>query len=340
MRETIFNILIVDDTPSNIDLLSAILIKDYGIKAATNGKTAIKIAQLHPKPDLILLDVMMPEMDGYDVCFNLKTNPITRDIPIIFVTAKSDVKDETRGFAMGAVDYIVKPISPPIVLSRVNTHIALHHQKKALEQQVELRTKEIRSNQLEITKCLGRAAEYKDNETGMHIVRMSHYSKVLAEAINADNVWCQLLFEAAPMHDIGKIGVSDDVLKKPGPLDNVEWEEMKKHVEYGIKILGCHKSELIDLAREIITFHHEKWDGSGYPDGTKGENIPISARIVMIADVFDALTSERPYKPAWETDDAFNYLKTESGKHFDPTLVNAFISQRTKILEIKSKFHD
>ncbi|ASI90488.1 MULTISPECIES: HD domain-containing phosphohydrolase [Vibrio] len=340
MKEKDFNLLIVDDTPANIDLLSGILLSEYNIKVATNGSLALKLAEQSPKPDLILLDVMMPQMDGYEVCTLLKSNPVTATIPVIFVTAKCEVEDETKGFDIGAVDYIVKPISPPVVKSRVATHLALHNQRRTLEQQVHLRTQEIRENQLEIISCLGRAAEFKDNETGMHVVRMSHYSRILAEALNIEQKWCQLLFEASPMHDIGKIGVADNILKKNGSLTPEEWEHMKEHVNYGVQILGDHKSELIDMARQIIEYHHEKWDGSGYPKGVLGEEIPLSARIVMIADVFDALTSDRPYKEAWPVEEAFSYLQEHAGTHFDRKLVDVFLTQKAKILDVKASFAD
>lgn len=333
-------LLIVDDHPLNIGFLSEILSNLYNIKVATNGVVALKLAEANPKPDLIILDVVMPNMDGFEVCSRLKNNPITSDIPVIFVTAQCEVQNENKGFEIGAVDYIVKPYNPLIVKSRVATHLALHNQKITLEEEVHARTKEIKRNQLEIINCLSRAAEFKDNETGMHVIRMSHYSRILAEAINVDKKWSQLLFEVAPMHDIGKIGISDHVLKKNGSLNSDEWTHMKQHVEYGIKILGDYSSELMDMARQVIEFHHEKWDGSGYPKGLKGEDIPLAARVVMIADVFDALTSERPYKEAWSTEKAFNYLRDNSGIHFDEKLVNVFLLQKDKILDVKINFSD
>lgn len=335
-----FTVLVVDDTPENLDVLNGILSDAYKVKVAINGRIALKVAQKKPKPDIILLDVMMPEMDGYQVCKLLKANPLTSDIPVIFVTAKGEVSDETKGFELGAIDYIIKPVSPPIVRARVATHLSLHHQKRQLEKMVRQRTQVIKDTQREIISCLGRAAEFKDNETGMHVVRMSHYSRMLADKIGADSKWVELLFEAAPMHDIGKIGIADSVLLKPTTLNEPEWEEMQRHVEYGVKILGHYRSPLLDLAKEIAQCHHEKWDGSGYPNGLSGENIPLSARIVAIADVFDALTSERPYKQAWQTDKAFDYLRQESGCHFEPDLVDAFIGLEAEIEEIKRTFSD
>ncbi|MFD2165224.1 HD-GYP domain-containing protein [Thalassotalea euphylliae] len=333
-------ILVVDDNPDNIDVLTGILRPYYKVKASVNGKLALKIATSKQKPDLILLDIMMPEMDGYQVCRELKSNPLTRDIPVIFVTAKTEIKDEQMGFELGAVDYITKPVSMPIVLARIKTHLALYDQQRELAEQVRQRTAEIDKTRHEIIKRLGRAAEYKDNETGMHVIRMSYYSRFLAEKIGVDDEWAELLFNAAPMHDIGKIGIPDRVLLKPGKLDEEEWDIMQKHVEYGADILGCDDSELLRLAREVALGHHEKWNGKGYPKGLKGEEIPLSARIVAIADVFDALTSERPYKKAWPLEKVVKLLKEEAGQHFDPALVPEFLECMPRILEIKEQYAD
>ncbi|NOH80687.1 two-component system response regulator [Vibrio sp. RE86] len=333
-------VLVVDDIPDNIHTLSGVLSDDYRIKAATSGLKALQIATSSPKPHLILLDIMMPEMDGYEVCEKLKSDPRTSDIPVIFVTAKAEVVDEQKGFEMGAVDYITKPISPPIVLARVKTHIALHDQNLSLAQQVRERTAQLEKTRLEVIQRLGRAAEYKDNETGMHVIRMSHYSKILAEQLDVSKRWVELVFQASPMHDIGKIGIPDAVLRKPGKLDGDEWEVMQTHVKIGADIIADSDSLLLQMAQEIALYHHEKWDGSGYPHGLKGEEIPLSARIVAIADVFDALTSERPYKKAWPIEKAIAVLEQDAGTHFDPNLVPIFIQQMDKILEIKDSFKD
>ena len=333
-------ILVVDDIPDNIHTLSGILSDDYRIKAATNGEKAIQIANSKPAPHLILLDIMMPEMDGYEVCRCLKSSAITCDIPIIFVTAKSEVVDEQKGFEMGAVDYITKPVSPPIVKARVKTHIALYDQNLSLSNQVKERTALLEKRRLEVIQRLGRAAEYKDNETGMHVVRMSHYSKILAQQLDVSPRWVELVFQASPMHDIGKIGIPDAVLRKPGKLDKDEWEVMQTHVKIGADIIANSESLLLQMAQEIALYHHEKWDGSGYPHKLKGEEIPLSARIVAIADVFDALTSERPYKEAWPVEKAVALLEEEAGSHFDPTLVPIFVQQLDEILKIKDSFKD
>lgn len=331
-------VLVVDDTPENIDVLSGLLQQDYKVKAAINGKVALAIAAREPKPDIILLDIMMPEIDGYEVCRRLKAEPMTAGIPIIFVTAKSDVEDEKLGLELGAVDYITKPFSPPIVKARVRTHLALYDQSRHLEELVQQRTQELQETRLQIIRRLGRAAEYKDNETGMHVIRMSWYTKFLAQALQMPEEWCELLYNAAPMHDIGKIGIPDNILLKPGKLDADEWQVMQRHCEYGAEIIGEHDSAILTLAREIAIHHHEKWDGSGYPHGLKGEQIPLSARIVAVADVFDALTCERPYKKAWSEQAAIELLQKEAGKHFDPQLIPLFIETLPRVREIKKDY--
>ena len=331
-------VLVVDDTPENIQILNGVLRPNYKVKAAPNGEKAIKIAQSASQPDIILLDIMMPEMDGYEVCRKLKSNPITQKIPIIFVTAMSEVEDEKKGLDMGAVDYITKPINPAIVLARVRTQLALYDQTRELEKKVQERTAELNSTRMEIIRRLGRAAEYKDNETGLHVIRMSHYSRLIATQINANEEWVELLFNAAPMHDIGKIGVPDANLLKPGKLNDEEWALMRKHPEFGGEILGDNDSELLQMAKEIAVNHHEKWDGSGYPKGLQKEEIPLTARIIAIADVFDALTTERPYKKAWPVERAVKFIEDNAGSHFDPELVAVFIKALPEILIIKDQY--
>ncbi|WP_045412235.1 response regulator [Vibrio owensii] len=333
-------VLVIDDTPEHIQIISNVLSEDYQVKAAINGERGLQISLQEPKPDLILLDIVMPEMNGFEVCKRLKSNPLTSAIPVMFLTAQSDDDDEQFGFDIGAVDYITKPISPAILRVRVRSQLLAYSKSRMLAAQVKEKTALLARNQLEIINCLARAGEYKDNETGMHVIRMSHYSRLLAEAIGADEEWCELLFTAAPMHDIGKIGTPDAVLLKPSRLDEDEWEEMQRHVEYGYEILGKHDSPLLNLAREVVIAHHEKWDGSGYPKGISGEQIPLSARIVAIADVFDALTSERPYKRAWSIPEACALLTKESGTHFDPKLVPVFISLIPEIKKIMARYSD
>ncbi|WP_371377329.1 HD domain-containing phosphohydrolase [Thalassotalea aquiviva] len=334
------SVLIVDDNPDNIDLLIALLKPFYQLKAALSGEQALKIAQSAHKPDLILLDIMMPKMDGYEVCRKLKADPVTLDIPVIFITAKTEIEDEHKGLSLGAVDFISKPICAPIVLARVKTHLALYDMQRELERQVHQRTEELEHTRLEIVRCLGRAAEYKDNETGLHVIRMSYYAKFIAQQLGINDAWVDLLFHAAPMHDVGKIGILDKTLLKPGKLDPQEREEMNRHVEYGVEILGKTESDLLQMAKDICLYHHEKYDGSGYPHQLRGKDIPLSARIVSIADVFDALTSNRPYKKSWSVDDAVLYIEQQAGRHFDPDLIEPFRQCLPQMLNIREKYQD
>ena len=340
MTEPKATILIVDDAPENIDILRGLLKDDYKIKIAINGEKALKIARSVVKPDIILLDVMMPIIDGYEVCRQLKQDVATAGIPIIFVTAKGEVNDEALGFDLGAVDYITKPISPAVVKRRVQTHLSLHNEKQLLESLVRERTKELEESRKEIIATLGKAAEYKDNDTGLHVQRMSHYSKILGLAYGMSEEEAETLKSAAPMHDIGKIGIPDHVLLKKGKLNDEEWEQMKKHPSIGVEILGGQTCQLLNMARNIAISHHEKWDGSGYPSGLKGEEISIHGRISAITDVFDALTTERPYKKAWSVEEAIELLKEESSKHFDPKLVDLFIESLPEILKQKEKYKE
>lgn len=331
-------ILVVDDTPENIDVLSGVLRPQFFVKAALNGERALKIAAADPKPIMILLDIMMPGMDGYEVCRRLKANPATAKVPIIFVTARDQEEDERKGLELGAVDYITKPISPSIVLARVHTQLALYDQNLALDRKVRERTEELHETRLQIIRRLGRAAEFKDNATGLHVIRMSHYSRLIAEALDHGREWEELIFNAAPMHDIGKIGIPDNILLKPGKLDGTEWEVMMKHPKFGADIIGDHDSAIMKLSKEIAITHHEKWDGTGYPYGLEGEEIPLSGRIIAIADVFDALTTERPYKKAWTVSDAVKLIEDNAGTHFDPDLVSIFREAMPQVLDIRDRY--
>ncbi|MEH6578958.1 MAG: two-component system response regulator [Amphritea sp.] len=334
-------ILVVDDTPDNIEVLRGVLHKDYQITVAISGAKALELARSEHRPDMILLDVMMPEMDGYEVCRRLKRDPRTADIPVIFVTSKDEVDSEETGLEIGAVDYITKPIVPRIVQARVKTQLALYDQNRELDRLVKERTEKLHSATLQIIQDLGRAAEYKDNETGMHVMRMSNYARLLGQAAGLNDNAVELLFYAAPMHDIGKIGIPDSILLKPGKLDAQEWQVMKTHCAIGAEIIGdAGGSELLQLAGSVALTHHEKWNGQGYPSGLAGEEIPLVARIVAIADVFDALTSKRPYKQAWSVEDAMNHLKNEAGEHFDPHLVALFLDLRPELLKIKTRYAD
>lgn len=320
-------LLLVDDEAINLQVLQGILGSEYRLLFAKNGQRALDLSRSE-SPDLVLLDVMMPEMSGHEVCQMLKQDLATRNIPVIFVTALSDTDDEAQGFALGAVDYITKPVSPPIVLARVKTHLAL------------VNYEELRATRLSIVQRLGRAAEYKDNETGLHVIRMSHFARLIALAAGYSREWADNLLNTAPMHDVGKIGIPDAILQHPGALDAGQWEVMRQHTLIGAEIIGDDGSAFLRMAREIALNHHEKWNGSGYPHGIAGEAIPVSARIVAIADVFDALTSRRPYKEPWSVSEALDLIRRERGEHFDPALVDAFERCLPEILAVRERWQE
>ncbi|MBF0322706.1 MAG: HD domain-containing protein, partial [Magnetococcales bacterium] len=284
------------------------------------------------------LDVMMPVMDGFEVCRRLKSDPGTRNIPVIFVTARNDSSDETHGLDLGAADYVTKPVQPAVVLARVRTHLALYNQNRNLEEKVRERTDQLNKTRLEIIQRLGRAAEFRDNETGLHVIRVSHYARLLGLAAGLSRESGELLFHAAPMHDIGKIGIPDRILLKPASLDPAEWEIMKTHAQLGANIIGDHDSDLLAAAKAIALTHHEKWNGSGYPQGLHGEDIPLYGRIIAIVDTFDALTSVRPYKKAWPLPSAFALVSKEAGLHFDPRLAEIFGTIPLEIEKIHHQF--
>ena len=321
------SILVVDDVVENIDILKTILIDKYTVRVATRGKMALKIAEKF-KPDLILLDIMMPEMDGYEVCTKLKENDITMEIPVIFVTAMGEIEDEAKGFDVGAVDYIQKPISPAIVLRRVKTHLSLT-KVDYLEELVE-----------SSIQMLGDAGHYNDSDTGDHIWRMAAYSKIIAKELGFSEEEVRVIELAAPLHDTGKIGTPDAILKAPRKLTDNEWKIMKEHSSIGGYILSTSSNSVFKMASEIAMSHHEKFDGRGYPDGLYGEEIPLAARIVAVADVFDALTSKRPYKDAWPIEKARVEISNGAGSSFDPQVVHAFEAAFDKIIVAKEGFSD
>jgi putative two-component system response regulator len=304
---------------------------------------------------------MMPEMDGYEVCRRLKTDPFTRDIPVIFLTAKSQEGDETKGFGLGAVDYITKPIVPPILMARVQTHLALQAARKSLkaqneilEEKVEIRTRQLAALQDSIIIAMASMAETRDNETGQHIRRTQLYVQELATYLGKDprfapalpDKYIALLFKSAPLHDIGKVGVPDRILLKPGPLTPDEFEEMKRHTIYGRNtIIAAERSmaepqSFLEVAREIAYSHHEKWDGSGYPQGIGGEAIPLCARLMALADVYDALISKRVYKKAISHEETVGIIVKGRGQHFDPDVVDAFMEVRGAFNDVAERFRE
>ena len=337
-------ILVVDDTPQNLNVASRMLREHYRCLVSLDGAKSIDIARADP-PDLILLDVMMPVMNGMEVCRRLKEQPETRAIPVIFLTALNEIEDEAACFDAGGVDFISKPMNPVTLLARVRTHLALHAQERHLAELVHLRTqaleertRELEQTRLEIIRRLGRAAEYKDDDTGLHVIRMSHYTRLLALSAGFSADRAEVLFHAAPMHDIGKIGIPDLILQKPGPLSEQEWTVMRQHPAIGAGIIGKHKNELLETARVVALGHHERWNGSGYPRNRKGGDIPIEARVIAVADVFDALCSARPYKEAWPLDKAVTYIKENTGVLFDPDLVPRFLELMPDILAIQRQY--
>jgi len=318
-------ILCIDDEPSNLALMRNVLQADYKLVFARNGAETLQAVAKH-NPALLLMDVNMPDLNGFEVARRLKADPATSHIPIIFVSGSSDELDEQAGFDAGGVDYITKPISAAIVRARVRTHLSL------------VKVAELEASHLAAVHMLGEAGHYNDNDTGVHIWRMAAYCRLLALAMGWSVPRAELLGLTAPMHDTGKIGISDVILKKPGTLNAAEWEIMKTHSQIGHDILSKSDSSLFRLAAEVALNHHEKWDGSGYPRGLSGLEIPESARIVAIADVFDALAMKRPYKDAWPLDRITALLQESSGLHFEPRLVETFLQLLPQLLEEKMKW--
>lgn len=326
-QQTRSTLLLVDDESSNLQVLRHTLQNEHRLLFAKDGEQALELVR-NEYPDLILLDIMMPGLSGHDVCRRLKSDPETATIPVIFITALADEANEQLGLELGAVDYISKPFNPHIVRARVRTHLSL------------VQAQEVRKTRLQIVQCLGAAAEFKDNETGLHVLRMSHYAKTLASAVGYSEQAADDLLHAAPMHDVGKIGIPDAILQKPGKLTDEEWAVMCQHTVIGARIIGEHPSGLLRMAATIALSHHEKWDGSGYPHGLAGVDIPHVARIVALTDVFDALTSVRPYKDAWPLEKALDLIRSESGHHFDPELVTAFMDCLPQIEAIRARWAD
>ncbi len=339
------HILVVDDEAVNLKLLERMLgLHGYTSLSLVQDSRNVVEAYQRRKPDLILLDVNMPCLDGYQVIEQLKSLDDPLLPPIIMLTAQNGREYVFKALSLGARDFIAKPFDQTELLMRVrnllDAHLAhklLAEQKDVLEAEVRSRTRELYESRLEIIRFLGRAAEYRDNETGLHIVRMSQYSVCLGKAAGMGEEEAEMLLNASPMHDIGKIGISDRILQKPGKLDASEYQIMKKHAEIGADILSGHPSPLMQMAATIALTHHEKWDGSGYPQGLAGEGIPLVGRVVALCDVFDALTSNRPYKKAWSSENALGYIAENSASHFDPCLVKTFESIVPEILAIRER---
>ncbi len=356
-------ILAVDDTAENLDVLKEMLSTDYTLLMTTKPQLVMTIAQSQ-QPDLILLDIMMPDIDGYQVCRTLKGNPLTAHIPIIFLTAKAEIDDEAKGLTLGAVDYITKPVCAPILHARISTQITLKKAQDALkdhnaqlEEKIAERTREIDAVRDVTMIAMGSLAESRDNDTGAHIRRTQNYVKLLAEKLSTQDKFKQhltpesikLLYKSAPLHDIGKVGIPDKILLKPGKLTEEEFEIMKTHTTIGLDAIEQAetllkkqniKHSFLTFAKEIAGSHQEKWDGSGYPEGLKGDEIPISARIMAIADVYDALNCKRIYKEAFEHDKVVKILIEGKGSHFDPEMIDTFLEHLSEFRRIAIKFAD
>lgn len=343
-------ILVVDDEPANIKLLERMLAARHfsSVLSTRDPRQVLALVRNHDV-DLILLDINMPHMDGYEVMEQLQSEIAESLPPILVLTAQHARDFRQRALDNGARDYVTKPFDPDELFSRVKNLLEVHHANKYMSRQnalldervqqrtieLELARQQLHDSRLQIVRRLGRAAEYRDNETGLHIIRMSKMAALIGGRACMSAEECDLLLNAAPMHDIGKLGIPDQILLKPGKLEPEEWAIMKTHAQIGADILSGDDSPLLDMARVIALTHHEKWDGSGYPNGLKGEAIPLVGRITALADVFDALTSVRPYKKAWSIESAVSLIKEQSGKHFDPTLVEYFLASLDALVEIK-----
>jgi putative two-component system response regulator len=354
-------ILVVDDMPENLGILFELLRPTYRVLGAISGGEALRVAAEEPQPDLILLDVVMPGMGGHELFRHLRANPLTRDIPVIFVTAMDHMEDEMRGLELGAVDYITKPLRPPVVLARIHTQIELkkardllRNQNAVLEAEVARRMAENDLTQLVSIRALAHLAEMRDPETGNHIHRTQRYVRTLALRLQDNRRFrdfltdrnIDLLTRSAPLHDIGKVGIPDHILQKPGKLTPAEWEIMKTHAKLGSDAIEQAEEDaetpvdFLILAKEIAHWHHERWDGAGYPDGLAGEEVPTSARLMALADVFDALISPRIYKRPIALHDARDIIVADRGRHFDPDIVDAFLADFGEFAAIAERHRD
>lgn len=340
------SILVVDDEAANVRLLEKMLAM-AGYTNVVSTQYPLKVLELYKEnnSDLILLDLDMPELDGYGVMEQLNIHTNDNPPPILVLTAQHMQSYRQRALDNGARDYVTKPFDANELLSRVRNlldvqmaHKYMLYQNEILEKKVRERTQVIHETRLQVVRRLGRAAEYRDEETGLHIIRMSKMAVVIAKAAGLDDKQCDLLLNAAPMHDVGKIGIPDHILLKPGKFEPEEWEIMKTHAQIGADILFGDDSKLMTMAHDIALSHHEKWNGEGYPYGLEGEAIPLMGRITALADVFDALTSKRPYKKAWTVEKSVELIKEESGQHFDPELVKLFVENLPEIVAIKDKY--
>jgi putative two-component system response regulator len=333
-------ILVADDSQDIRNLFGVMLKKDYDLKFAVNSDETLASADTDPLPDLILLDIDMPSINGFEVCKQLKSNPALADIPIIFVTGRSNPRDQAEGLRAGAVDYIVKPISPPITMLRVRTQLALLDQRRALEDQVLARTEELRETRLQLIRRLARAMEYREGGLTHRVMRVTHYVQQLAQALGLKDKTVEILSQAAPLYDIGKLAVPDNVLRKTDRLNSSEWEEVRKHPETGASIIGEHKDPMLEQARIMALAHHERWDGTGYPKKLKGDAIPLAGRIMAVADAYEAMTATQRHRSPISTVEAAKIVVAESGKQFDPKVVAAFVKVAKNFEKVRAHYSD
>ncbi len=355
-----FNIVVIDDMPENLRILLTILNEQgYKVRPLSDGESALQAIRKIP-PDLILLDVMMPGMDGFQVCKELKNDNNLKDIPVIFISAAAEVFDKVMAFKLGGVDFITKPFQVPEVLARVRTHVTLSYLQKQLEYQnlslkqiVDKQVMEISAGHVAAIKSITKLAEFRDEDTGKHIERTQTFCRILAGHLRTkksgaeiiDDEYIYNIYNASPLHDIGKVAIRDAILLKPDKLDNEEFDIMKTHAAIGADYLIKAATQLSNnafllMGKDIARWHHEKWDGSGYPDGLKGEDIPLSARIMAISDVYDALRSKRPYKEPFTHEESRGIITKGSGVHFDPDIVQSFLELEDQFRNVRDSMND
>ena len=333
-------ILVADDSEDIRNLFGTMLKKRYDIKFASNSDETLAGADTEPLPDLILLDVEMPELNGYEVCKRLKANPALAHIPVIFVTARTEPKQQAKGLLVGAVDYITKPVSAPITMLRVRTQLALADQRRALEDQIAARTEELYETRLELIQRLARAMEFREGGLTNRVLRVGEYVNLLSQALGLKSKVVEILSQAAPLYDIGKMGVPEHILTKADALNKTEWKQMREHPEIGAGIIGEHKDPLLQQARIMALTHHERWDGTGYPKKLKGNDIPVPGRIMAVADAFEAMTSTQRHHAPISSAEAVKRISAESGKQFDPSVATALMKVVAQFEEVRARYKD
>ena len=334
-------ILAVDDAQELLVLMARALAADYDVKTAESGAAALIAAAAVPQPDLILLDVEMPGMNGFEVCKALKANPATAAIPVVFLTGKGESKDEAQGLTLGAVDYVTKPINAAVLKLRVRTHVALANRRAELERLVQERTASLETAHVDLIRCLGRAMEcHESAAAGKRFLRVAQYAKLIAQAAGAKPAACELLEKAAPLYDIGKLAVPAEILRRHGTLSAPDWERVRRHPEYGAAIIGAQDDPLLQLARTIALTHHERWDGSGYPKGLKGDAIPWAGRLIAVIDAFEAMTTTQFYRDPMPVDEAAKEIIGKAGTFYDPSVVEAFKKALPVMRKVRAAISD